>query len=112
MEARATLKFVRIAPRKARLVADLVRGKDVGRALDLLQFAEKRSAPLIARLIKSAMANASETVGMDVDRLYVKTITVDKGPTLKRWLPRAMGRASRINKMTSHIQVVLDENRA
>ncbi|MCK6530948.1 50S ribosomal protein L22 [Myxococcota bacterium] len=113
MESRASLKFVRMAPRKARLVADLVRGKDVSKALDLLQFAEKRSAPIVSALIRSAMANASsKDAGVDADRLYVKTITVDQGPTLRRWTPRAMGRATRINKKTSHIVVVLDEHRA
>lgn len=113
MESRAMLKYVRIAPRKARFVADLIRGKDVSQALDLLQFTEKRSAPIIANLIKSAVANATQQdSGVDVDRLYVKTVTVDQGPTLRRWLPRAMGRATRINKKTSHILVVLDQHRA
>ena len=111
MEARASLKYLRLAPRKARLVADLVRGKDVSQALDLLRFTEKRSAPIFANLIRSAVANAAHRdEQVDVDRLYIKTLTVDQGPTLRRWTPRAMGRATRINKKTSHIVVVLDEH--
>lgn len=111
MEARAALKFARIAPRKVRLVADLVRGKSVTHALDLLAFAEKRSAPMLSVLIRSAVANATQSnKNVEVDRLFVRTVTVDQGPTLRRWTPRAQGRATRINKKTSHILVIVDDN--
>ena len=104
----AKLRFMRISPRKARLVADLVRGQDVEWALRTLDFTRKRSAPLISRLIRSAVANAEESnSSIDVDGLYVKTIYVDGGPTIRRFRPRAQGRATRIRKRTSHITVEL-----
>lgn len=113
MESTATLRFARISAQKARLVADLVRGKDAAEALDLLAFLPKKSAPLIKRLIESAMANAEHEAGrrnqeLDVDDLYVKSIQVGQGPTLKRFRPRAQGRATPIHKQTAHITVVLD----
>ena len=104
----AKLRFMRISPRKARLVADLIRGRDVEWALRTLDFTQKRSAPLISRLIRSAVANAEESnSSLDVDALYVKTIYVDGGPTIRRFRPRAQGRATRIRKRTSHITVEL-----
>ena len=104
----AKLRFMRISPRKTRLVADLVRGRDVDWALRTLEFTRKRSAPIISKLIRSAVANASESDGsLDVDGLYVKTIFVDGGPTIRRYRPRAQGRATRIRKRTSHITVQL-----
>lgn len=110
MESTALLKFARISPRKVRLVADAVRGKDVSEALEVLKFTRKRSAPIINRLIWSAVNNAKvKKSSIDPDQLYVKFITVDGGPTLRRWRPRAHGRATRIRKRTSHIRVVLDE---
>jgi large subunit ribosomal protein L22 len=110
MESTALLKFARISPRKVRLVADAVRGKDVSEALEVLKFTRKRSAPILNRLIWSAVNNAKEKKSsIDPDQLYVKFITVDGGPTLRRWRPRAHGRATRIRKRTSHIRVVLDE---
>jgi large subunit ribosomal protein L22 len=100
-----------MAPRKVSLVAALVRGKPVGSALNILRFTRKAAAKPIAKLIKSAVANASDLSKgqVDVDRLLVKSISVDQGPTSRRYMPRAMGRASRINKKTSHVHVVLAE---
>ena len=110
MQSVALLKYVRVSPRKARLVADTVRGKDVSEAMELLKFMPKKSAPIIGRLIWSAVNNAREMKSsVDPDQLFVKRITVDGGPTLRRWRPRAHGRATRIRKRTSHIRVVLDE---
>ena len=104
----AKLRYVRISPQKARLVADLIRGKDVDEALRVLKFTRKRSAPIIGKLISSALANAGVSdPTVDVDELYVKTIFVDGGPTLRRFRPRAHGRANRILKRTSHITVEL-----
>lgn len=104
----ARLTFARLSPRKARLVADLVRGRDVGEAIRMLKFTRKASAPLIGKLISSAVANAADKdPSVDVDALFVKTIYVDGGPTLRRFLPRAHGRATRLRKRTSHIVVEL-----
>ncbi len=104
----AKLRHVRISPQKARLVADLIRGRDVEEALRMLDFTRKRSAPLIGKLVRSAVANATESdPSLDVDELFVKTIFVDGGPTLRRFLPRAQGRATRILKRSSHITVEL-----
>jgi large subunit ribosomal protein L22 len=108
MEVRARLRFVRIGPRKARLVADLIRGKRSEEALNLLTFTKKAAAKIIIKLLKSAIANATQKK-MDGDRLYVKQITVDQGPMMKRFQPRALGRATMIRKRTSHIHIVLDE---
>ena len=111
MEATAKARFVRIAPRKARVVADLVRGKDVGEALDLLSFTRRAAAPHIKKLIESAVANAKQaSSAIDVDSLFIKSLSVDMGPTthMRRWRPRVMGRATRIVKGMSHISVVLD----
>jgi large subunit ribosomal protein L22 len=109
MEVRAVGKFLRISPFKARLVADLVRGKAVGEALTVLKFTPKKSGRFINKTLRSAIANAENLKAIDVDTLFVKTIVVDEGPTLKRWRPRAMGRATRILKRSSHITVVLAE---
>ncbi|RLB04736.1 MAG: 50S ribosomal protein L22 [Deltaproteobacteria bacterium] len=109
MEVRAVSKYIRISPQKARLVADLIRGKDVDEALSILKFTPKKAARLIDKTLRSAIANAEQTKVIDVDSLYVKKIYVDQGPTMKRWMAKAMGRASRILKRTSHITVVLDE---
>lgn len=109
MEAVAKAKFVRISPRKARLVADAVRGMKVGEALNKLKFTPKKAAGLFAKVISSAVANATNGSNVDADKLYIKQAFVDGGPTLKRWRPRAMGRAFIIRKRTSHITVVLDE---
>lgn len=109
MEARAITRYVRLSPRKARLVADQVRGKPVEEALNILKFVPKRSAAVVAKTLRSAVANAEATQSVDVDRLYVKRITVDEGGMWKRFMPRAMGRATRIRKRLSHITVVVDE---
>ena len=109
MEIRARLRFVRIAPRKARLVADLIRGKKSEEALNILTFTKRGASETIIKLLKSAIANATQKKTIDVDRLYVKKITVDQGPTMKRFTPRALGRATTIRKRTSHIHMILDE---
>ena len=110
MIAKASLRSVRVSPQKARLVADLVRGEDVEQALDILTFSSKKSAHLISKLIRSALSNAeNQNSEVDLDTLFIKTITVDGGPTLKRFRPRAMGRATPVIKRTSHITLVLDK---
>lgn len=110
METLANARYIRIAPRKARYVADLIRGKKVEEALDLLAFSPRKASRLISKLIKSAIANAGQNESIDVDTLFIKKIFVDGGPMLKRFRPRAMGRATTIRKRTSHITVVLDES--
>lgn len=109
MEASAKLKYARLSPQKTRLVVDMVRGKRVQDALNILKFSNKRPADVVAKLVRSAIANAEQGGVGDVDRLYVKSVSVDQGPVLKRFMPRAQGRATRIRKPTSHITVVLDE---
>ena len=109
MEAKALARQIRISPQKARLVANLIRGKSVDSALNTLRFMPKKGASILRKVIESALANASQNESIDVDTLYVKTIFIDGGPMLKRIMPRAQGRASRILKRSSHITVVLDE---
>jgi large subunit ribosomal protein L22 len=109
MEVKARLRFARIAPRKARLVADLVRGKRSEEALNILNFTKKAAAKILIKLLKSAIANATQKKTVDIDRLYVKQIMVDQGPTMKRYQSRALGRATTIRKRTSHIHIILDE---
>lgn len=109
MEVKASLKHARVGAQKARLVADLVRGKGVNDAVKTLTFLNKKTAGMIKKLIESAVANAEYKKVMDVDNLYVKTIWVDQGPVLKRFRPRAQGRAFGVRKKTSHINVVLEE---
>jgi large subunit ribosomal protein L22 len=109
MEARAKLKYARLSPQKTRLVVDMVRGKGIQDALNTLKFSPQKAAGIVAKLVSSAVANAEQKGVADVDRLYVKAVTVDMGPALKRFIPRAQGRATRIRKPTSHITVVLDE---
>jgi len=109
MEVRARLRFARLGPRKARLVADLIRGKRSEEALNILSFTKKAAAKIILKLLKSAVANATQKKNIDVDRLFIKKITVDQGPTMKRFQPRALGRATMIRKRMSHITIVLDE---
>jgi large subunit ribosomal protein L22 len=109
MEARAKLRYARLSPQKTRLVVDMVRGKGVQDALNILKFSPQKAAAVVSKLVSSAVANAEQKGVSDVDRLFVKTINVDQGPALKRFLPRAQGRATRIRKPTSHITVVLDE---
>lgn len=109
MEASAKLSFARLSPRKTRLVVDMVRGKGIQESLNILRFMPQPSAKLVSKLLQSAIANAEQKGVSDVDRLFVKAICVDGGPVLKRFVPRAMGRASKIRKPTSHISVVLAE---
>ena len=109
MEVKAHLNFTRMAPRKLRLVADSVRGKDVNEAVKILSFLNKKAAPIIKKLVQSAIANAEQKKSIDLDNLFIKHISVDQGPTLKRYMPRAMGRASEIKKKTSHINLILEE---
>ena len=109
MEARATLKFLRISPRKVEIVCDLIRGKDADYAMALMNNTPKAAATPLAKLLKSAMANAENNFGMDVSKLYVKEALCGAGPILKRIQPRAQGRAFRIYKRTSHVTIVLEE---
>ena len=106
----AKARNIRIAPQKARPVIDLVRNKPIEEALDTLQFTQKKAAPMIAKVIESALHNVEESdeLDWDMDNLKVAQAYVDEGPTLRRFQPRAMGRATRINKRTSHITVVLE----
>lgn len=108
-QARAILRRVRLSPRKTRIVADLVRGRSVEEAVALLQAVPRKPAPILSKLILSAAANAENEglEGADLDSLRISHISVDEGPTFKRWRARAMGRATRINKRTSHITVVV-----
>ena len=111
METKALTRNVRISPRKARLVADLIRGKQVEEALLILRFTPKKASSIFAKTLRSAIANATDTQNVDPDELYVKSVYVDGGATLKRFTPRAHGRATPIRKRTSHFTVVVDEGR-
>lgn len=112
MQTVAKLKFVRLTPQKARLVADQVRGKPVGQALQILKFSDKRAASIVRKVLESAIANAEHNNGADVDELKVSAIMIDEGPVMKRLRPRAKGRADRILKRTSHITVHVADGRA
>lgn len=105
MEVSAVLKGARLSAQKARLVADQVRGKSVEEALELLSFSTKKGAPIIKKVLNSAIANAEHNQGLDIDELKVSTIYVDEGQSLKRIRPRAKGRADRITKRSCHITV-------
>ena len=107
MEAKAVAKYIRMSPQKVRLVVDLVRGKKVQEARNILLYTRKYSAGIIAKVLKSAVANAAQNPNIDENTL--KEIFVDQGPSLKRWRARAQGRAAGIKKRTSHITVVVDE---
>lgn len=109
MQARAVSRHLRVAPRKVRGVADLIRGKKVGDALMILDFVQKKGARMLAKTLKSVIANAENLQRVDVDRLYVRSVMVDGGATIKRFLPRAHGRATPLRKRTSHISIVVDE---
>jgi len=110
MEVKAQLRHTRTAPRKARLVADLIRGKNVNDAINILAFTRKRAADKIQKLLKSAIANAEENHKiLDVDDLVIKNVQVDEGVTWKRNMPRARGTATMIQKKTSHITLILEE---
>lgn len=110
MQVSAKLRFARISPQKCRLVADQVRGKPVAQALQILEFSPKKASHIVRKILESAIANAENNQGADVDELKVDRIFVDEGPTMKRFKPRAKGRADQILKRTSHITIsVADE---
>lgn len=109
MEVKAKLRHYHVAPRKVRLIIDLIRGLDVEPALEQLQYKSKRSVPAMIKLLNSAIANAVNNFSLERNNLYIKESFVDQGPVLKRWRPRAHGRAGRILKKTSHITLILAE---
>lgn len=109
MEIKAKAKHIKMSPRKVRLVVDVARGKEVQAALEQLKFVNKLAVKPIVKLINSAVANAKHNFEIEPDNLYVKEIKVDEGPTLRRWMPRAFGRATPLRKRTSHINLVLSE---
>lgn len=109
MESKAVAKFVRIAPRKVRIVMNLIRGKSVAEALAILKFTPKAGAEVVEKVLKSAIANAENNFDMNVDKLFVSSAYVDQGPTLKRIHPRSRGQAFSILKRTSHVTVVVEE---
>ncbi|MBY6272556.1 MAG: 50S ribosomal protein L22 [Caldibacillus debilis] len=111
MEARAVARTVRIAPRKARLVVDLIRGKKVQEAFAILRHTPKAASVIVEKVVKSAVANAEHNYEMDVNKLVITKAYVDEGPTLKRYRPRARGSASPIRKRTSHITIVVSEKK-
>lgn len=110
MEVAAHLKYARLSPQKCRLVADQIRGMEVGKALQILKFSIKKNAKVIKKVLESAIANAEHNQGADVDSLKVAAIYVDQGPTLKRMHARAKGRSNRILKPTSHITIKVSDN--
>ena len=109
MTTKATLKYARLSPQKMRLVADQIRGLPVDKALNILEFSNKKGAVIIKKLLESAIANAEHNDGADIDELKVSAICVDQGPTLKRLRPRARGRADRIIKRMSHLTITVAE---
>ena len=109
MEVKATAKSVRTTPRKTRLVLDLIRGKDIKEARAILKFTPRGASPIVAKVLNSAVANATHNHNLDEEKLSVKACYADEARTLKRWMPRAKGSASQILKRQSHITVVVDE---
>jgi large subunit ribosomal protein L22 len=109
VEAKAHLKFIRIAPRKARLVADLIRGKNIGEAISILRHTPRAASPILEKLLKSAVANAEHNYSMDPNKLVITQLYVNEGPTMKRFQPHAQGRAFSIFKRTSHITLAVAE---
>lgn len=109
MEAKAHLKYARIAPRKVQIVLDLIRGKDVNKAIAILRYTNKSASEYLEKLLKSAIANAENNYNMSRDELYVSECFVSQGPSLKRIRPRALGRAYRVLKKTSHVTLVVKE---
>ncbi len=110
MQAKATAKYMRISARKARLVARNIKGKPIEEALNILKFTPKKSAEVITKVLNSAVANAEQLPGVDIDSLLVRQVIINEGPSWKRFMPRAMGRANRIIKRTSHVTVVVEES--
>lgn len=109
MEARAELKYARISARKAKIVLDTIKGKNAQEAVAILRYTNKAASPIISKILKSAMANATNNHGMNESKLYVAEAYAGQGPSMKRVMPRAKGRAYRIKKRTSHITIVLKE---
>ena len=109
MESKAVAKFVRITPRKVRVVLDLIRGKNVAEAFAILKFTPKAGAVVVEKVLRSAVTNAENNYDMDVDKLVIKTAFADDGPTMKRIHPRSRGQAFKILKRTSHVTIVVDE---
>ena len=109
MESKAVARFVRIAPRKVRVVLDLIRGKNIAEAFAILKFTPKAGAEVVEKVLRSAVANAENNFDMDVDKLFIKTAFADGGPTMKRIHPRSRGQAFKILKRTSHVTIVVDE---
>jgi large subunit ribosomal protein L22 len=109
MEIKAKARYIKMSPRKVRLVVDMVRGKKVAAALNILEFCNRWAARPVLKLLNSAVANATHNFNLQKDNLYIKTIRVDQGPMLKRWRARAFGRAAEIQKKMSHIIIELDE---
>ncbi|WP_152395414.1 50S ribosomal protein L22 [Paenibacillus guangzhouensis] len=109
MQAKAHARNIRISARKVKLVIDLIRGKQAGEAIAILRHTPKAASPVVEKLLNSAIANAEHNYSMDVNKLVVTEVFANQGPTMKRFRPRAMGRASRINKRTSHITLVVSE---
>ena len=110
MAAKAVVRHVRMSPRKMRIVANMVRGKRVDEAMGMLKVMPKKAAYVIRKLLISAVANAEHQGEQDVDALKISYLAVDAGPVLKRWMPRAMGRANRVNHRTSHVTIHVDAN--
>jgi large subunit ribosomal protein L22 len=106
--ARAVLRGFRESPRKVRAVAAMIRGRPVAEALSILRLQQRKAADMLSKVLDSAIANASENDKADADKLVVKQVAIDGGPTQKRWMARSMGRANRVNKRTSHVTVVVD----
>ena len=111
MQVRALTKYNNISAQKVRLVADQIRTKPVGEALEILQFSPKKAAVLVAKTLNSAIANAEHNEGADIDELWVSVAMIDEGPTLKRFRARAKGRGTRILKRTSHITIIVSDDK-
>ncbi len=111
MEARAIAKFIRVSPRKARMVVDLIRGKKLDEALAILRYTPNKATDAVTKVVKSAAANAEHNYEMDRDELFISAVFIDQGPSLKRMMPRAMGRADIIKRKTSHITVVVSDKK-
>jgi large subunit ribosomal protein L22 len=111
MESSAIAKYVRLSPRKVRLIMDEIRGRRVEEALNMLSFTPQKGGKILKKLIDSAVANAQHGSGTDVDKLFIHRLFADEGPTLKRFSPRAQGRATKILKRTCHLTVILNDNK-
>jgi len=109
MDAKAIIRYQRMSPRKTRIVANMIRGKDVDEAMAILRFQQRKAARVLRKLLVSAIANAHTNHNLDADKLVVKEVLVDGGPIIKRWMPRAMGRANRMNRRTTHVTIVVGE---